>query len=69
METKTEMFYPLRVAALLFVLFALLSLVSGCATTVAVDRTAVSGSNCKSKVTGLFIAHGFSIPDACNPTE
>lgn len=66
---KSEMFQVLRVAALLFILVVLLVSVGGCATTVAVDRTTPSGSNCKSKVTGLFIAHGFSIPDACNPTE
>ena len=61
-----ENFGLLRVSALVFVVSALLSS-GGCATTVTTAR-AENGA-CQSKVTGLMIAHVFSLPDACRIGE
>ena len=58
------MYHALRSAFFLSVLVILGLVVSGCATRVIVEHNAQAGT-CKSQVQGVFVAHGFAIPDAC----
>ena len=51
-------------AAMCLALILIFVLLTGCATSVATKHV-INGNECSSKVTGLFVAHGFSIPDAC----
>lgn len=56
--------WPERYAAYIVIAIFLVFALTGCATSVATKHVTTNGE-CSSKVTGLFVAHGFSIPDAC----
>jgi len=58
------MYHVIRRSLYFCALAILLSIASGCATRVIVEYNTQAGT-CKSQVQGVFVAHGFAIPDAC----
>lgn len=66
---RSEMFAVLRFAAVLFVLAALIIMVSGCATTVTTKETRADGTACSVTTKGWFFAHYWSPSGSCTAGE